>query len=124
MQTGRLIDVADADYCFLMLLRTYQLSLHSGETPNYGPRPLNSTRRHGLFLNLTCDISLSDMRHGGKYSDMKHGYFVNSTCDMVEDKRPRHATLPFHKSTCEIGDPPSKAPKLNLCAHYLSLLMI
>ena len=30
---------------------------------NYGPRPLNFTR---LFLNSTCGIRLSDMRHGGK----------------------------------------------------------
>ena len=69
-----------------------------GSRIGYGPRSLNSTRRHGLFLNLTCDISLSDMRHGGKKdSDMRHGYFLNSTSDMVEDKRQRHATLPFHK---------------------------
>ena len=54
--------------------------------------------RHGLFLNLTCDIRLSDMRHGSKKdSDMRHGYFLNSTCDMVENKRQRHAILPFKK---------------------------
>ena len=32
----------------------------------YGPRPLKSTQRHGLSLTSTCDIRLSDMRHGGK----------------------------------------------------------
>ena len=26
-----------------------------------GPRPIKSTGRHGHFLNLTCDIGLSDM---------------------------------------------------------------
>ena len=25
------------------------------------PRPLNSTQRHGLFLNSTCNIGLSDI---------------------------------------------------------------
>ena len=95
-----------------MLLRTYQLSLHSGETPNYGPRPLDSTRRHGLFLNLTCDISLSELRHGGKkYTDMKHGYFLNSTCNIGEDKRQRHATLPFHKIDMRHWGPPIKGPQ-------------
>ena len=29
------------------------------------PTPLKSTGRHGHFLNLTCDIGLSDMRQGG-----------------------------------------------------------
>ena len=33
---------------------------------------LNSTRLHGLFLYLTCDIRLSDMQHGGKKKDMRH----------------------------------------------------
>ena len=43
----------------------------------YGPRPLSSTRRHGLFLNLTCNIRLSDMPHGGKKdSDMRHELFL------------------------------------------------
>ena len=68
--------------------------------------PLNSTRRHGLLLNSTCDIRLRDIRHGGKnYSDMRHGYFLNSTCDMLENKRQRLATLPFFKLTCDIGIP-------------------
>ena len=30
----------------------------------YGPKPLKSTWRHGHFLNLTCNIGLSDMRQG------------------------------------------------------------
>ena len=30
-----------------------------------GPRPQKSTGRHGLFVHSTCDIGLSDMRHGG-----------------------------------------------------------
>ena len=68
---------------------------------SYGPRPLNSTGRHGLFLNSTCHIRVSDMRHGGKKdSDMRHGYFLNSTCDMVGKKRQRHAT----------SGPPVKGP--------------
>ena len=57
---------------------------------------LNSTQWHGLFLNSTCDIRLSDMRHGGK-KDIRHCYFLNSTCDMVENKWQRHATLTFKK---------------------------
>ena len=78
---------------------------------HYGPRPLNSTQRHGFFLNSTCDISLNDMRHGGKKdSDMRHGYFLNSTSDMVEDKQQRHATLPFHKIDMQHWGPPIKGP--------------
>ena len=76
-----------------------------------GPGPLNSTGRHGLFLNSTCDIRLSDMRHDGKKdSDMRHGYFLNSTCDMVENKGQRHATLAFLKIDMQHQDSPSRAP--------------
>ena len=50
------------------------------------------------------------MRHGGKtYSDTTHRYCLNSTCDVVENKRQRHATLPFSKSTCDMGTPPVRA---------------
>ena len=53
----------------------------SRDPGNYGPRPLIFTRRHGLSLNSTCGIRLSDMRHGGKKIetwlflefDMSHG---------------------------------------------------
>ena len=31
-----------------------------------GPRPLKLTGRHGHFLNSTCAIGLSDIRHGLK----------------------------------------------------------
>ena len=62
----------------------------------YDPRPLNSTGRHELFLNSTCDIRLSDMRHGGKKdSDMRHGYFLNLKCDMVENKQQRRGVRHF-----------------------------
>ena len=40
----------------------------------YGPRPRKSTGRHGHFLNLTCDIGLTDMRQGLK---------IVVTCDIV-----------------------------------------
>ena len=46
----------------------------------YGPRPLNSTRRHGHFLKSICDMEPSDMRKKIKGHDM--GYFLNSTGDM------------------------------------------
>ena len=73
----------------------------------WGTRPLNSTGRHGISLNSTCDIRLSDMRHGGRMeSDMRHGYFLNSTCDMVENKGQRHATLAFLKIDMRHGGPP------------------
>ena len=66
----------------------------------YDRRALDSTRRHELFLNSTCDIRLNDMRHGSKNdSDLRHGYFLNSTCDIGENKRQRHVTLPFCKSS-------------------------
>ena len=47
------------------------------------------------------------MRHGGKTdSDMSHGYFLNSTYDTVENKRQRHAILPFSKIDMRHRDPP------------------
>ena len=59
---------------------------------------LNSTGRHGYFLNSTCDMKPIDMRQGFKeYSDMRQAYFLNSTCDMAINKRQRYATLPFLK---------------------------
>ena len=91
------------------------LSVLEARVLNNGPRPLNSTGRHGLFLNSTCDIRLSDMRHGGKKdSDMRHGYFLNSTCDMVENKGQRHATLAFLKIDMQHQDPPSRAPQYSM----------
>ena len=58
-----------------------------GSGPLFGPKPLNSTQRHELFLYSTCDIRLSDMQHGSKKdSDMRHGYFLNSTCDKFENE--------------------------------------
>ena len=43
-----------------------------------GPRPLNSTGRHGHFLKSTGDIRLSDMRQENKKdSDMRHAHFLN-----------------------------------------------
>ena len=66
--------------------------------PPHGPRPLNSTGRHGHFLNSTSDISLSDMRQGLKnYSEMGHDLFLNSTFDIGINKGQRHATLAFLK---------------------------
>ena len=38
------------------------------------------------------------MRHGGyKSSDMGHSLVLNLTCDIEENKRQRHAALPFVK---------------------------
>ena len=76
------------------------LPLHTLPTLHYGPRPLNSTRRLELFLNSTCDISLSDMRYGGKKdSDVRHGYFLNSTCDIA-----------IFLNRYTTSGPPSRAP--------------
>ena len=42
------------------------------------------------FLNLTCNIRLSGMGHGGiKGSDMIYDYVLDPTCDMVENRRHR-----------------------------------
>ena len=45
-----------------------------------GPRPLNSTQRHGLFLKSTCHVEPSDKRNIRDTTCM--GYFLNSTGDM------------------------------------------
>ena len=65
----------------------------------YGSGPLNLTRRHGHFLNLTCDMApLYTDRRGSIYSDLRHWHFSNSTGDMVIPcdnaiSLIRHATL-------------------------------
>ena len=41
------------------------VGLGLGRVVGYGPWPLKSTGRHWHFLNSTCDMGLSDMRHGG-----------------------------------------------------------
>ena len=69
---------------------------------SYGPRPLSSTRRHGLFLKSTCDMSLGDI-----------GHFLNSTCNIGEKKRQGHATLAFLKIDMRHRDPPSRAPVIS-----------
>ena len=82
----------------------------------YGPRPFNSTGRHGHFLESTGDTRLSDMRQENKTdSDMRHAHFLNSTCDMEENKRQRHVTLPFLKMDMRHRDPPplSRAPHVS-----------
>ena len=53
-----------------------------------------NNKRHDIcyFLKSTCDMDPLENRHGNnKNSDTGHGGFLNSTCD--------------------IGDPPSRAPK-------------
>ena len=43
------------------------------------------------------------------------GECLNSTCDIEENKRQRHARRDIAISTCDIGDPPSRAPHLPDC---------
>ena len=77
----------------------------------YGPRPLKSTGRHGHFLNSTWDIRLSNMRQGlecivtldTSFSKNRHVTFRK-----INDKDMRHCH--FLKSTCDVGDTPSRAP--------------
>ena len=72
-----------------------------------------NTMGHSDFLNSTCDTGHSDMGHGGsKCNTMGHSDFLNSTCDIEENKRQRHATLPFLKIDTQHWDPPppSKGP--------------
>ena len=49
----------------LLYLRLHVHLIQSRDVPwqVHGPWPLKSTGRHGHFLNSTCDIGLSDMRH-------------------------------------------------------------
>ena len=78
------------------------------------PGPTWNAAWDSLFLDSTCDIELSDMRQGGKnYSDMGHGLFLNLTCDIVENKRQRHATLPFLKFDMRHWGPPIKGPSVS-----------
>ena len=73
---GRIL-VVDTFLCLLFgkLSKVWKYRLFS--VYQYGPRPLKSTGRHWPFLNLTCDIGLSEMRHGGyKCSDMGHANFL------------------------------------------------
>ena len=61
------------------------------------------------LLNSTCDIGLIDMRHEWiKCSDMGHCLFLNSTCNNKENKRQRHAILPFLKIDMRRWGPPTK----------------
>ena len=55
-----------------------------GSTWEWGPRPLNSTGRHGLFFKLSCDMKPIDM--GKIISDMT--WAISYT---------RHATLGYFK---------------------------
>ena len=53
----------------MSFLKTYFLSLlFMVSDSTYGSGSLNLTRRHGHFLNLTCDMAplYSDMTRGGK----------------------------------------------------------
>ena len=86
-------------------------------THKYGPRPLKSTGRLGHFLNSTCDIELIDMRQGHFLKlTWRQGHFLNLTCNMGINKQQRHATLAFLKIDTRHGDPPSRAPQMDINA--------
>ena len=76
---------------------------------------LNSTRRHSHFLNSTCNIGLIKMAR--KNSDTTYGisqirhvtwllFMSHVASKMLRDMRHDH----FLNLTCDIGDPPSRAP--------------
>ena len=62
-------------------------------------------------LNLTSDIGLSDLRHGGKDLvtwDMAFSLIGHVTLWKISHRGMQHCN--FLKLTCDIGDPPSRAP--------------
>ena len=59
---------------------------------------------------MTWGIVTCDMGGGLKCSDMEHCYFLSVTCDIEENKRQRHATLPFLEIDMRHWGPPSRAP--------------
>ena len=42
---------------------TWGTGYYTASLYQYGPRPLNSTRRHGHLLKSTCDMEPSDIRN-------------------------------------------------------------